>query len=432
MTPARTKAREEGTVTYDLRKAEYWDVEDLRKEMERVFDICHGCRRCYNLCPSFNVLLDTLDEQEVEVEELAPSVYDEVVDLCYQCKLCDPHCPYTPPHRWQIDFPRLMLRARAVRARREGVSFPDKVLGKTDLIGKVGTRLSALMNWANRNRLSRFVMERITGIHRGRNLPPYAAQSFARWFAARKPEPPKSPVARVALFETCSVNYNYTEVGKAAVAVLAHNEVEVVRPSQVCCGMPALDGGDTDEALRKIRANIASLLPWVEKGYDIVVPGPTCSYMLKKEYPVLHPSPESERIASHTFDLCEYLMKLREAGKLKTDFKHAPGKITYQLPCHLRVQNIGFKSRDLLSTIPGAQVRMIERCSAVDGTWGLKKEYYETSLELAGKLFQEVEGEATELVVSDCSLAGLQITQGTKRKVLHPIEVVAKAYGLIE
>jgi len=305
----------------------------------------------------------------------------------------------------------------------------DRVLANPDGMGRLGTLSSKLANRANGNRFFRAVMERTLGIHRGRNLPSYAAQTFEKWFARRGARS-SGQNGKVALFSTCTVNYNDTETGKAAVQVLERNDVAVSCPPQRCCGMPALDGGDIEGARVRARANVAALSSAVRAGFDVVVPGPTCSFMLKKEYPLLVKGAEAEEVARHTYDLCEYLMKLHKAGKLDTDFSAGAGRVAYHVPCHLRVQNIGFKSRDLMRLLPETQVEMIESCSGVDGTWGFKKDYFDLSLKVARGLFRGIDNAEATTVATDCPLAGLQIELKTGRKPAHPIEIVRRGYGI--
>ncbi len=418
-------------MSFDLHSESFWDRRALEGELRRVFDICNGCRRCYNLCPSFNVMFARLDDAVVDgdSEKLSPGDFKAVLDHCYQCKLCYNHCPYTPPHRWAIDFPRLMLRSKAVEAREQGVSFQDKVLGNTDLIGRWGAALAPLVNWVNRTPLLRFLLEKVAGIHRKRVLPPYHRQTFAGWFA-RHPSMRGAANGRALLFYTCFVNYNAPEVGKAAVAVLERNRVGVLCPEQRCCGMPYLDGGDIASASANARFNVERLAPFVRQGYAVVVPGPTCSYVLKHEYPLLVEGEEAKAVAARTYDLCEYLMGLKEEGHLDTGFVKEMGRIAYHLPCHLKAQNIGYKSLDLLKLIPGTTVDLIEGCSGIDGTWGLKQQYFDLSFRVADRLFRGIREAKPDLVVSDCPLAGLQIQQGTGRRPLHPVQVLKEAYGL--
>ena len=412
----------------------FWDESAVEGELKRVSDICNGCRRCFNLCPSFNDLFAGLDREEVDgdAEKLTRADLKNVTDLCYQCKLCFNHCPYTPPHRWEIDFPRLMLRAKAVQTKRDGQSFQDRFLGQVDVSGRLGSLFAPVMNWLNRNSLSRRLMEKAIGIHRDRILPYYASQTFRQWFDGRVSSRVSEPGKKVILFYTCSVNFNEPEIGKACVRVLERNGVEVRCPEQRCCGMPFLDGGDIDATKKNAEANVASLQPWVAKGYDIVVPGPTCSYMLKQEYPWLLKSESAKAVAGKTFDICEYLMSLHSEGKLDTRFTRGAGKIAYQIPCHLRAQNIGFKSRDLMQLIPNTRVQVFEKCAAIDGTWGLKEQYFDLSLKVAEPLLKAIREGAPDLTVSDCSLAALQIQQGTRIKPLHPVQVLEMAYGIGE
>ena len=423
--------------TFDIRAPEFWDRAGLDAELRRVYDVCSGCRRCLPLCPSFKDLMASLDGDEVDgdAERLPAGDMQQVVDLCYQCKLCYNHCPYTPPHRWAIDFPRLMLRARAVQTReRGGVTRQDRMLGNTELVGRLGSATAPLANWANANGANRVVMEKLLGIHRDRNLPRFHRQTFSRWFAAHA-APPAAPAAepaasRVALFATCTVEYNEPAIGRAAVAVLRRNGVDVTLPAQRCCGMPYLDGGAVDAARRQIDDNVRTLAPAVREGREVVVPGPTCSYMMKQEWPWLATDRETARlVADRTRDLFEYLARLHAEGRLDTRFPVNPGRVAYQLPCHLRAQNMGTKSADLLR-LTGAEVAVIERCSAVDGTWGFKREYYQLSMQVAEPLFRDIREYRPDRVATDCPLAGLQIAQGTGVEPRHPIQVLAEAYGL--
>ena len=428
--------------TLDLKSPEFWDLRAVDKELRRVYDICGGCQRCLPLCPSFKVLFDRMDVEAVDgdVDELPAADIKEVVDLCYQCKLCFNHCPYTPPHRWEVDFPRLMLRARAAQVRQSGVSLQDRMLGNADLVGKLGTLAAPLSNWVNELAVHRAFMQAIAGIHKQRNLPKFARPTFSSWFKGRRAPGAAakalaaggaSPARKVALFATCSVEYYETRTGRAAVNVLEKNRVDVSLPPQRCCGMPYLDGGAVDEAKALIRDNVASLAAAVREGREIVVPGPTCSYMLKQEYPWLDGSADAKLVAANTRDIFEYLAKLHAAGELDTNFTKPVGAVTYHVPCHLRAQNIGHKSADVLRAIPGASVDVVEKCSAVDGTWGFKKEYYELSMKLAKPLFDAV-ATGAPVAAPDCPLAALQIEQGTGKKPKHPVEVLAAAYGVEE
>jgi len=430
----------------DLRKDEFWNLGAVDRELRRVYDICGGCRRCLPLCPSFKVLFDRMDVDAVDgdVDKLPGSDVKEVVDLCYQCKLCFNHCPYTPPHRWEVDFPRLMLRARAAQARQNGVSLQDRLLGSADLVGRLGSLGAPLSNWMNELSVHRAFMQAVLGIHKHRNMPKFHRQTFSRWFERHRKEKiagrasaagvatARVPAAKkIALFATCSVEYYEPSTGRAAVRVLERNGVDVSLPEQRCCGMPFLDGGAVEEAKALIKQNVRSLAAAVREGREIVAPGPTCSYMLKQEYPWLDGSNDAKLVAANTRDIFEYLAKLQAAGELDTNFSRPVGHVTYHVPCHLRAQNLGHKSADVLRAVPGAAVDVIEKCSAVDGTWGFKKEYYELSLKVAKPLFAAVAAGAPT-VATDCPLAALQIQQGTGRKAKHPIEILAAAYGLEE
>lgn len=417
-------------MSFNPHSEEFWDEEALNEEIQRIFDVCHGCRLCFNLCPAFPKLFEFVDaHDDEEVAGLTESEVHEVVDLCYECKLCYPKCPYVPPHEFMLDFPRLMLRAKAIYARKEGIPFKDKMLGNPDLIGKLGSTTAPIFNWANRTKVGRAVMEKMVGIHRDWPLPVYQGQRFSKWLAGHQPKSGIGANGKVAFFTTCTVEYSDVETGIAAVQVLEHNGVEVIDGYETCCGMPYLDIGDVESATENAKRNIARLAKAVWQGYTVVAPGPTCSYMLKEEYPLLVDSDEARLVAENTYDLCEYLMMLRVEDKLNTEFSNAPGKFAYHLPCHLKAQNIGFKSRDLLR-LTGAEVQLVDRCSCVDGTWGMTAEYHDLSLKWAGKLMTGLERAKAEVTASDCPLAALRILEGTGKTAVHPVVVLRDAYGL--
>jgi Fe-S oxidoreductase len=337
-----------------------------------------------------------------------------------------------------------MLRARAATAKRAGVSLQDRMLGNTALVGKLGSLAAPLSNWLNELGVHRAFMQWIVGIHRKRALPRFHRPTFSAWFRRRPKtatvDSPRASAAGVAqarvpaakkfaLFATCTVEYNAPAIGRAAVAVLERNGVDVTLPAQRCCGMPYLDGGAVDECRALVRDNVRTLAAAVREGRQIVSPGPTCSYMLKQEYPWLDGSDDAKLVARNTRDLFEYLAQLHADGGLDTRFSRQVGRVTYHVPCHLRAQNIGTKSADVLRAIPGTTVDVIERCSAVDGTWGFKTEYFELSMKVAAPLFEAVKTGAPT-AATDCPLAALQIAQGTGVEPRHPIQILAQAYGL--
>lgn len=419
-------------------KDEYWDAGALDKELRRQYDVCNSCRLCFNLCPGFPNLFEHFDSEEVDTDpdKLTGGQVREFVDLCYNCKLCFIKCPYTPPHKFLIDIPKVVMRARAIEVREEGLEIRDRLLSSPDEIGPLAGKAAPLVNFANRNRLNRTIMEKTLGIHRDKILPSFHAKTFERWFRENASEATFTPRSdlKVALFHTCIVNYNEPRIGRAAVAVLHKNEIEVASPAeQRCCGMPYLDSGRIDAALEHFRDNIRTLLPYVEKGYDIVIPEPTCGMMLKKEYADYLQGEEREqalKVAACVYDLSEYLIKLNSEGKLNREFTVKPGRIAYHQPCHLKYQAIGNRTLDLLN-IAGAEVIFIDKgCSGHDGTWAMKKEYFPLAQKVARGLHRGVSESNANQVATDCSLAGLQIEQGTGRQTVHPIEILAQAYGI--
>ena len=426
------------------------DAASLSAELTRVADICQGCRRCFSLCPSFDVLFKGLDVAEVdgEAEKLPKKVFDDFVDLCYECKLCLPHCPYIPPHRWAVDVPHLVLESRNIRMVETGLPLRERLLSRPDALGRLARPIAPIANFVNTLPLARWALEKTLGVSAEKHLPRFVWRTFTAWFKTREaPVQTVEPVAKVVLFPTCSVEWNRPEIGQAAVAVLEKNRVEVAVAYPQCCGMPLFDVGDIAGADEARRTFVASMKSWVDRGYTIVTPGPSCSLMIKKEYPWLEKRSgkenaaasaaramqavvtDTQAVAANTRDLFEFLAELKAKGLLALDFPNAPKSIAYHLPCHLKVQNMGFKSRDLLAAT-GAAVTMVEKCSGHDGTWAMKEEYFDTSMVVGKKLFDGLAAARADVYASDCVLAGVQIHQGMNVAVKHPIEVLRDAYGL--
>jgi len=439
----------------------FWESGHLGSEIQRVFEICNGCRLCFNLCPSFDVLfkrIDALDphREEAEGKHLEGGMIEEheaatllehvevhtespvhllsgddkerVVELCYECKLCFPKCPYVPPHEFAVDFPRLMLRAKMQWAKDDGIAFRERFLGATDLVGGVMTKIAPLANAAAHNSFNRMLMEHTVGIHRDRKLPAYADESFLTWWQRRAPVDPKAePAASVAVFATCYGNYNDPEIPKAAVEVLEHAGCSVTCPEQVCCGMPKLDGGDLEGARKLARKNVETLLPWVREGRKIICSGPSCTLVLRTEYPELVGTPEAKEVAEAVMDLSDFLLHQARQKKLPKPAAKAIGKVAYHVACHNRVQNLGYRGRDLLKWA-GAEVQLVDRCCGMDGTWGMKTEFFAESLKVAEAAANRVDSAEPDVVSSDCPLAGLQLEQKTGRSVYHPVRILRAAY----
>jgi glycerol-3-phosphate dehydrogenase subunit C len=429
------------TITYDPFHPRYFDEADLREELTRVYDLCHGCRRCFTFCDAFPSLFEMIEEHDDQgAARLTPAQQDRVVHKCFQCKLCYVNCPYIPGQsEWELDFPRLMMRAEQVlhRTGKKPVSakLTDQTLGRTDLVGKVSTTLSPVVNKAigTPGSTIRKAIEKTVGVASERILPPFNRERFTTWFKNRTASCIDEPAATVALFPTCIVEYQNAAIGHDTVKVYERNGIECSLPEgQVCCGAPLLHQGNVDAFVKQGGKNVQVLAKAVRAGRDVVVPQPTCSYILKRDYPDYIGGTDAELVADHTFDAAEYLMKVHKERGLDTDFEgFVPASVTYHAPCHLRAQNIGFTSRDLLE-LTGTKITVVAECSAVDGTWGLRAENYEMSRQVAQKMAAAIEAADSEAIAGDCNLANGAIVQETRREPLHPLQVMARAYGVAE
>jgi glycerol-3-phosphate dehydrogenase subunit C len=425
-------------LTYNPHEAKFWDKAALEPELMRAFDLCNGCRMCFKFCQSFPTLFDAA-EAHGDVRRIPEQVRTQIIDECFQCRLCYTQCPYTEAegHEFKLDFPRLLMRANAVRRRDGGIPLRERLLANPDRLAALARPTAALANFANTFRPHRILMEKVVGIHRDKLLPSFAAQPFADWVKAEEArEPAPDEGDPVVLFATCFVNHNKPEVGQAAYRVLRHNGCRIASPSVHCCGMPALDSGDIPFAIAQARHNVRALLPLVDQGYAIAVLNPTCSLMLRQEYPELLNDPAdpelaaaARRVAAATKDVSEFLFDLRKAGRFREDFKSSPGgNVAYHAPCHLRMQNVGFRGRDLIRRIPGATPVLTAECCGHDGTWAMKTEFFPLSLKNGEKAFAGMRDANADVWTSDCPLAGLQFEQACGRKVLHPVEVLDRAY----
>ncbi len=427
----RIKAQPTDGLSYSATEEKYWDRAGLDKEIERVFDVCNGCRLCWNLCPSFPALFDAAENNGGEVRDLKPAAVQEVVDLCYNCKICEVKCPYTTrdQHPFELDFAKLMTRAKAVNARENGIGLRERMLGNPDLLGGLGSLTPGLANASCKNKLQRAIMEKLLGIHRDKKLPDFADETFEKWLS-RNPLPaaPPNPSAKAVIFPTCFINYYNPGPGKAAVEVLARNNVEVACTKQNCCGMPALDGGDVEFAQKQARSNIASMLPLVREGYRIAALNPTCSMTMRSAYLNLLEGDEVKEFAAAVVDPHELLWPLRNESTFDRGFRSTPGKVSYHVPCHLKAQQIGFRSRDLMRLIPGTEITTVEACTAHDGTWAMKTEYFDLSMKWGKKAFDGMQAPEPDVMATDCPLSAIQIEQATGTRPIHPIEVLARAY----
>lgn len=433
----------------DWKNPEFHDEAKCFQELERIFEICHGCRRCVNLCASFPTLFDLVDEGKTgEIDGVEKQDFWKVVDQCYLCDLCYmTKCPYVPPHEWNVDYPHTMLRAKAIKFKKGEVDAGSRLLASTDVHGQFAgiPIVTQVVNAVNRTKPARAALEKVLHVDREAWLPALAT----RRFRGAAPAPRELPVqdgertpGKVAVYATCYVNYNEPGIGLDLLKVLDHNQIpfEVVHKEQ-CCGMPKLELGDLESVDRAKRANIPVLARYAREGWAIVAPVPSCTLMFKQEIPLMYPQDaDVQAVKEAMWDPFEYLAARRRDGLLRTDFSQPLGKVSYHVPCHQRVQNIGRKTEEVLKSIPGTEVHTNERCSGHAGTYGVKKPTHAVAMKIGKPLFRRMAehpaGGAPDYISSDCALAGHHIDQGFDVNGLgtprleHPLTLLRKAYGL--
>jgi len=412
-------------------------------ELERVFDICHGCRRCVSLCNSFPTLFDLVDESStMEVDGVARQDYWKVVDNCYLCDLCYlTKCPYVPPHEWNVDFPHLMLRAKAFGYRQGRAKFRDKLVTSTDTVGKFASIpiVVNIVNAANRNEHTRALLESALDIDADARLPEYHSDTLSKRSRGHQPAAIEATATerttgKVAIFATCYGEYNEPQVGEDLLKVFEHNGIPtMVARNTVCCGMPKLELGDLDTVEKLKKHNITLLAKLVDEGWDIISPVPSCTLQFKQELPLMYPEDaEVTKVQQAFFDPFEYLALRHKAGLMNTDFVNRIGKIAYHVACHQRVQRIGLKTRDILALVPDTEIDVIERCSGHDGTYAIKKEFHETAMKIVKPVVNRVRKAEADAYASDCPMAGHHISAGLDdgSQTQHPISLLRQAYGV--
>ena len=421
----------------------FYQEEALLKELERVFDICHGCRRCVSLCDAYPTLFDLVDNSStMEVDGVAKEDYWKVVDQCFMCDLCyQTKCPYVPPHEWNVDFPHLMLRAKAQQFKKGERKLSHKLLSNTKITGKMGSLpvVAGIINAANGNAALRKVMEKTLDLDHRAHLPQFHSDTLRRRDKGRapasaNPQPAGPTRGQVALFATCYCNVNTPDIGQDLIRVFEHNGIPVrLTDREECCGMPKFEQGDLDSVDKYRRTNIPQLVQLIDQGWDIVAAIPSCVLMFKQELPLMYPQdPDIRKVKEHIFDPFEYLMHRHKAGLMNTEFKQELGKVAWHVPCHQRVQNIGPKTRDVLSLVPGTEIDVIERCSGHDGTYGVRAGTYEKSQKIARATIGRVKKSQADYLVSDCPMAATQIADGLELRhgETNPLTLLRKAYGI--
>lgn len=443
-----TKITKEGSLEAPTRHAidwqneEFWNQQALNEEMERVFDICHGCRRCVSLCNSFPTLFDLIDESDtMEVDGVDKQDYAKVVDQCYLCDMCYmSKCPYVPPHEWNLDFPHLMLRAKAIQFKQQGASTRNKLLSDTNKVSKIASLplIDKTVNALNNNATFRKTLEKTAGVHRDAVLPKYYANTMRKRLGKTQSSVQAQALGettgKVALYATCYGNYNSPDIGEDCFKVFQHNNIDIkLVNKEQCCGMPKLELGDLESVKKAKEANIPVLAQLVDEGYDLTALVPSCVLMYKQELPLLFPDDADViKVQQAFYDPFEYLYLRHKEGGLNTDFSAPLGEVSYQVPCHLRVQNIGNKAKDILSMVPDTNIHTEERCSGHDGTYAVKLESHQHAVKIARPIVRKVDQRQPDYLISDCPMAANHVAHLSESitKPEHPITLLRMAYQL--
>lgn len=429
-------------MSYDPTEAKYWDKDALQKEITRAFELCHGCRMCFKYCDSFPDLFSLIDDQyDGDVRQITQSETKSIMDSCFQCKLCEVECPYTPRegHEFLLDFPKLVHRFKAIDAKENGVAFRHKILGNPDLAGQAARLSFGIANAMNRVSIHRWFLEQVLGVHREKLLPEFAGTTFEKW-AQREGHIKEAPTqeSEAVLFQTCYVQNNEPQIGRDACEVMDANKVCMDCTGGLgCCGMPAWEKGDLPTLRERAKHNLERLGPWIDAKKPVLVINPTCSMMMRREYPELLEGPDRERaeeLSELVMDISEFLWTIRNEERFNTDFKSSPGvTVSYHAPCHLRAQGKGFKGRDLLRKIPNTdgnkmKIKSVIECCGHDGTYAMSVEGFEPSQKYGKKAFDGMQANDAEIWATDCPLAAIQFKQFAGVKPMHPMSILARAY----
>lgn len=420
-------------LSYDPAETKYWDENLLNGEIQRVFEICKGCRMCFKYCDSFPTLFSFLDENhDGDTTKLEEQEIHQVMDACFHCKLCEVQCPYTPRdnHAFQLNFPGLVSRYRALEAKKKGFSLRDRILGNPDLAGAMARLSLGMANFFNNVKIFRYVLEKILGIHRKKLLPIFASTPFEKW-AAKMGRIKTSPGSEAVLFQTCYVQHNEPQLGRDTLEVMDQNKVDCACVKGLeCCGMPAWEHGDLESLRKHAKTNLEILMPYVDQGAKVLVINPTCAMLMRREYPTILKGEDRDRaqkLSEAIRNTTEYLWSLRGEKRFSREFPNPPpNPVAYHAPCHLRAQAVGFAGRDLLKQIPGLEIKMVMECCGHDGTYAMKTEGFEPSQKIGRKSFDGMLSGQT--MATECPLAALQFQQHTGTKAQHPMSILAKAY----
>ncbi|MBU2648678.1 hypothetical protein KKI24_28480 [bacterium] len=412
----------------------YWDPAGLEQEITRAFALCHSCRMCFKYCDAFPVMFQLIEDRNEDVNQLTPADVNKVMKLCFQCKLCEVECPYTPraQHEFQLDFPRLVHRYFAQQARGKRKTLGEWMLSNTNALGVLARMSFGLANLANRFPPERWILEKIAGIHRRKLLPDFAARTFTA-MAKRSGWIKKAPDTEVVIFQTCYVDNNEPDIGKDLVTVLEKNQVKYTcLEGYKCCGMPYWEIGDLETVRKNAHHNLNLMMPFVEKGARVMAINPTCAMMMRREYPELLAGDDRERakkLAAAMVEPGEYLWSLRKEERFCKEYKSVPGQtIAYHISCHLRSLGVGFRSREIFKQMPDVKVKVVTECCGHNGTFAMKTESFEDSGRIGQKAFDAMQKAEADIWATDCPLAAVQFKQFTGTKPLHPMSILARAY----
>lgn len=392
---------------------------------DNSFENCIKCTVCTTYCPVAKVNPSYPGPKQAgpDGERLRlkdPLLYDDALKYCTNCKRCEVACPS------DVKIGDIIQRAKANYSQHKP-TLRDAILSHTDLMGTLSTPFAPIVNMTTGLKPVRKLLDKALKIDHRRELPKYSLGTFRHWYKKQAAEQTKF-ADQVAFFHGCFVNYNHPQLGKDLVSVFNAMGIGVqLLKREKCCGVPLIANGFIEQAKKQARVNAESLTDAViGKGIPVVATSSTCAFTIRDEYPHVL-DVDTTQVREHVELATRYLYRLLDGGR-ELKLKSMPMKIAYHTPCHMEKMGWTPYTLALLQMIPGVELTVLDsQCCGIAGTYGFKKENYETSQGIGAGLFRQIEESGVDLVVTDCETCKWQIEMSTSKKCEHPISLLARA-----